>query len=128
MKLKSKRKIIFVKNDLHLVEDNHIAIIRALFVSAASFAATVKVTSFNYVLSGASSPFNPLAELCGVVEGSTSSPTFVHALIDVRSKNPGSYNTVADRDGKFCLAVITYRGTADVTVLDEEGVTNAFIK
>lgn len=101
----------------------------ALFISSLSvFAASVKVTSFNYVRTGPNDMGNPLAELCGVVEGAQKSPTFVNVLIDPKSKNPGSYNTLAGVDGKFCIAVITFRGTADVSVIGEKEVLKASIK
>ncbi len=71
---------------------------------------------------------NPLAELCGMVEGATASPSFVRVLVDPKSKNPASYNTLAGIDGKFCLAVITYRGTADVSVIGAKETTKAEAK
>lgn len=101
----------------------------ALFVSSISaFSATVKVTSFNFVRTSNDNFFSPLAELCGTVEGATAAPSFVKVLVDPKSKNPGSYNTVAGADGKFCIAVITFRGTADVTVMGENAVTSASVK
>lgn len=100
----------------------------ALFaLSVSTFAASVKVTSFNYIRTS-NDYYSPLAELCGVVDGATASPTFINAKIDPKSKNPGSYNTIADADGKFCLAVITFRGQADVTVMGEKEITTASIK
>lgn len=100
----------------------------ALLVSSVSaFSASVKVTSFNYIRT--STDMNsPLAELCGLVEGAVSAPSFVRVLVDPKSKNPASYNTIAGVDGKFCLAVITYRGTADVSVIGEKKSINVQVK
>ncbi len=100
----------------------------ALLVSSvSSFAATVKVTSFNYIRT--STDMNsPLAELCGTVEGAASSPSFIRVLVDPKSKNPASYNTLAGVDGKFCLAVITFRGNAEATVMGSKESTRASVK
>jgi hypothetical protein len=100
----------------------------ALLVSSVSaFSATVKITSFNYIRTS-NDLSSPLAELCGLVEGATASPSFIRVLVDPKSKNPGSYNTLAGADGKFCTAVITFRGTADVSVMGAKESTKANIK
>ncbi|MBC7538478.1 MAG: hypothetical protein H7281_06635 [Bacteriovorax sp.] len=75
----------------------------------------VKITSFSY--SAPSTSTIHLAELCGIVRDMTSSPTFVHVVVDQSSKNPASYNTVTGTDGKFCMTVTTYYGTAEATIL-----------
>lgn len=99
-----------------------------LVFSVSAMSATVKITSFNYVRTSANDMNSPLAELCGMVEGATAAPSFVRVLIDPKSKNPGSYNTLAGTDGKFCVAVITYRGTADVSVIGGKETTKAQAK
>jgi hypothetical protein len=100
----------------------------ALFVSSvAAFGATVKVTSFNFIRTGTSDMGNPLAELCGLVEGAEAHPSFVRILVDSKGR-PGIYNTVAGADGKFCLAVITYRGTAEVSLFGQKESVKALIK
>ncbi len=100
----------------------------ALLVSSVSaFSASVKVTSFNYVRIGNDNFNNPLAELCGLVTGGTT-PSFVQIKVDPKSKNPAMYNTMAGADGKFCMAVITYRGTAEVSMIGENAKTQASIK
>ena len=98
-----------------------------LVFSFASIAVTVKVTSFNYVRNQ-NDLYHPLAELCGLVEGATSAPSFVQVLVDPKSKEPASYNTIAGKDGKFCLAVITFRGNAEVSLMNENASTEALIK
>ena len=101
----------------------------ALFVSSVSaFSASVKITSFNYIRTSANDMNSPLAELCGLVEGASAAPSFVRVLVDPKSKNPGAYNTVAGVDGKFCIAVITFRGTADVSVIGEKKSILAQVK
>ena len=80
-----------------------------LLASFASFAATVKITSYTFVK-------RPLAELCGQVEGHNGM-TFVKVIVDNDGSKPANYNTVVDGDGKFCIAVITYRGTADAVIM-----------
>lgn len=97
-------------------------IVLSLLVSLSSFAASVKITSFRFVRI-ADDLNNPLAELCGLVEGATSEVTYLKVLVDSSSRNPGTYNTIAGKDGKFCLPVITYRGTADVSVFGQKSVT-----
>lgn len=69
--------------------------------------ADVKITSFVYTTQE-----RKVAELCGVVTNSTTSPTFVQITVDERSKRPATYNTLAGADGKFCTVVVTYYGTA----------------
>lgn len=101
--------------------------IALLVTSVSAFSASVKITSFNYVRTTNDTYRAPLAELCGVVEGASSSPSFVNVQIDHKTKNPASYNTVADANGKFCVAVITYRGTAEASVMGTNAKTNAKI-
>ena len=101
----------------------------ALLVSSVSaFSASVKVTSFNYVRIGSDSYPNPMAELCGLVTGATKAPSFINVQVDPKSNNPASYNTLAGADGKFCIALITYRGTAEVSLIGENAKTTASIK
>lgn len=98
-------------------------ILAALALSTSAFAATVKVTSFVYLRSGEAQ-----AELCGLVEGATTSPNFVRVQIDHRTNRPATYNTVAGADGRFCLSVVTYRGTAEVSLFDAQSSTEAFVQ
>lgn len=98
-----------------------------LATSAAALSASVKVTSFNYVRTSTELS-SPLAELCGMVEGAVSAPSFVRVLVDPKSNNPASYNTLAGADGKFCIAVITFRGTADVSLIGAKESTRALVK
>jgi len=95
-----------------------------LSLSVSAFSASVKVTSFNFIRTS-NDVMAPLAELCGVVEGATSSPSFVRVSVDPKSSKPASYNTFAGTDGKFCVAVITYRGTAEVSMIGEKSVVTA---
>lgn len=90
-------------------------VLASLLVSFSSFAATVKITSYTYVK-------RPLAELCGQVEGHNGM-TFVKVIVDNDGSKPANYNTVVDTDGKFCMAVITYRGTADAVVMGSKAST-----
>lgn len=101
-----------------------IFVIAALSLVSIAYAASVKVTSFNMIRVD-NSPFFPLAELCGTVEGATASPTFVKVLVDPKTNKPGSYNTVAGADGKFCLTLVTYRGSAEVSVINDSGSVSA---
>lgn len=84
-------------------------------------AATVKVTSFDYPRSG-----QYYAEMCGLVFDASASPTFVQVVVDPNMKKAGTYNTVADSNGKFCLTVITYKGEAEVKTFDDAEKT--FVK
>lgn len=97
------------------------------FFTVSALAASVKVTSFNYIR--VNNDINhPLAELCGTVEGTTSHPTFIKVLVDPKSKDPASYNTLAGEDGKFCLSVITYRGNAELSVIGANGTVEAIVR
>ena len=87
-----------------------------LVSSVSAFSATVKVTSFNFIRTS-QDMISPLAELCGIVEGATASPSFVSVKVDPKTNNSASYNTLAGSEGKFCVAVITYRGTAEVSLM-----------
>jgi len=88
-------------------------------------AATVKITSYTYV-NGTSA--NRHAELCGLVEGAETTPSYVRVLVDPGSRNPGSYNTIADADGKFCMSVVTYRGTATANLFGQEPTESAIAR
>lgn len=94
-----------------------LVLITTLLFSLSSIAANVKITSFRFVRI-ANDLNNPLAELCGVVEAPATDVTFIKVIVDPGSRIPGTYNTLAGKDGKFCLPVITYRGTADVSVMN----------
>lgn len=90
----------------------------ALMVSSLPiFAASVKITSF-YVVNNDPSYYH--AELCGLVEGATTNPTFVKVLVDPRRNRPATYNTLAGADGKFCVAVVTYSRIAQVSIIGDE--------
>lgn len=100
----------------------------ALLVSSVSaFSASVKVTSFNFIRTGHNDFNNPLAELCGLVTGGTT-PSFIQIKVDPKTNNPAMYNTLAGADGKFCMALITFRGTAEVSLIGENTKTQASIK
>lgn len=71
----------------------------------------VKITSFVYTANGSN-----VAELCGLVSEATNSPAFVKIIVDVNSKHPATYNTLAGADGKFCLLVNTYTGVAEANI------------
>ncbi len=90
-----------------------------LFASVSAFAASVKITSFNYVRTS-QDLMSPLAELCGAVEGATTAPTFIQVIVDHKSSKPAYYNTFAGVNGKFCTSVITYRGTAEAVLVGGE--------
>lgn len=96
-----------------------IFVFACLFTSVSAFAASVKITSFNYVRTS-QDMMSPLAELCGTVEGATTAPTFVQIVVDHKSSKPAHYNTYAGANGRFCTAVITYRGTAEAVLVGGE--------
>jgi P pilus assembly chaperone PapD len=76
-------------------------------LSVSAFAADIKITSFNYNGSERRG-----AEICGVVSNMTETPTYVQVVVDYNSKRPATYNTIVGADGNFCLAVVSYYGTA----------------
>jgi hypothetical protein len=87
----------------------------AAFAAFSASAATVKVTSFNLIRI-ADDLNHPVAELCGKVEGSTK-VEFLRVLVDAGSRRPAVYNTLSDEKGNFCLTLVTYRGTAEVSLM-----------
>jgi hypothetical protein len=97
-------------------------ILSLLCSSLSAFAASVKITSFVYVARE-----QYLAELCGVVEGGEA-PSFIRLKIDHLGRRPAIYNTVAGNDGRFCQAVVTYRGEAEASVMGSGVTTNALVK
>jgi hypothetical protein len=101
-------------------------LITALFFVLATtsvFANNVKITSF--VRAGNS---DNLAELCGLVEGTFTAPSYVKVTVDPGSRRPGAYNTVAGLDGKFCLVVLTYYGRAEASHVGDKKVSVANLK
>ena len=55
------------------------------------------------------------AEVCGTVSG-VQAATLVRVTVDYDGNHPGVYNVIADTDGKFCVAVVTFRRTANASV------------
>lgn len=98
-----------------------------LMSSVSAFATSIKITDF-YFIRTSTDLRAPLADLCGKVEGATSVPTFIQIKIDKTSKGYSSYNTIAGEDGKFCLAVITYRGTAEASIMGTNVATEGLIR
>ena len=92
-----------------------LSILSLIFMGSSSFATDltteVKITSFTYLNN------TRLAELCGNVINQKSSPTFIQITVDPRGKSPVNYNTLAGKNGQFCIAVITYTGEAEATLL-----------
>ena len=97
-----------------------------LVSSLSAVASSVKITSFNYVRLN-NELNHPLAEICGRVEGAVSFPTFIRILIDPKSSQPASYNTLADQNGKFCMSVITFKGSAEVSIMGQNSPVDASI-
>jgi hypothetical protein len=74
---------------------------------------TVKITSFVY-----NGQDRRAAELCGVVTDQVTTPTFVQVIVDHTASRPANYNTLVGSDGKFCIAVVTLRGTAIAKIIE----------
>ena len=99
----------------------------ALTLSALNLgAATVKITRFNLV-NIADDLDHPVAELCGKVEGSTK-VEFIKILVDQGSRRPSTYNTLSDEKGNFCMALVTYRGSAEVSIIGQNNPVKAELK
>jgi hypothetical protein len=49
-------------------------------------------------------------------------------IVDPGSRRPATYNTIAGSNGKFCIQVVTYRGTADVEIMGEKKSLRVEIK
>lgn len=90
------------------------SLIGIIFLSLASFGAQIepeiKITSFT-------SANTRLAELCGQVIHPKTIPTFIQVAVDPRGNHPANYNTLAGKDGQFCLTVITYTGEAEAHLM-----------
>ena len=95
--------------------------------SVSAFSSSVKVTSFTQVRINETFN-NPIAELCGLVESPNSPQTFITVIVDPGSRRPATYNTIAGPNGKFCVQVVTYRGTADVAIMGEKKSLRVDIK
>jgi P pilus assembly chaperone PapD len=82
-------------------------------ISSQAFAQapSVNITSFTYT-----NQERKLAELCGIVTNMNKLPTYIQVIVDHDSSRPANYNTLVGADGKFCLALISYRGTAKAIV------------
>lgn len=68
---------------------------------------SISITSFVYTNNE-----GKVAEICGLVKDSPTPVTNVQIVVDYNSKRPGTYNTIAGSDGKFCTVVVSYFGTA----------------
>lgn len=79
------------------------------FACSMTFAADVKISSFQYL--GQSK----LAELCGSIEGISKSGEFVEIVSDPKLKVPGIYVVPVSKSGKFCHVIRSISGLADVT-------------
>lgn len=90
-----------------------ILVLLGLFFAFNSMASTIKVTSFRFVIPG-----QYVAELCGVVLNPANPVNFLKVLADPYG-NSATYNTIAGKDGKSCLTLVSYRGEAYVTVMNE---------
>ncbi|MDD5208415.1 MAG: hypothetical protein PHV36_03450 [Elusimicrobiales bacterium] len=78
---------------------------------AAAGEPVVAITSF--VMTGQNTR---VAEICGKVTGTDAEVTVVRIVVDPKTNNPGTYNTLAGKDGAFCSVVVTYTGTASASV------------
>ncbi len=99
----------------------------ALTFAVSSIAASVKINSFHYVRTNPTNSYNVLAELCGTASD-VKMPAFVNAKIDYNGSNPGSYNTITDENGNFCMVVATYRGVARVSLIGADAQDETKIK
>lgn len=86
-----------------------------LLTQFAQAADSVKITSFYFLQSGTDR--TPAAELCGVLTAPTGKPEMVKVTVDANSKTPATYNSWTGKDGKFCLVLATYAGTADAELV-----------
>ena len=56
------------------------------------------------------------AELCGKVTGIADEWLAVRVVVDPKMDRPGVYNVLVGKEGKFCVAVVTYSGRAEASV------------
>lgn len=61
------------------------------------------------------------AELCGEVVNIKVPWVIVKVKIDANHKQSGNYTTIVGKDAKFCLAVVTNGGTAEVSLASLNG-------
>lgn len=83
-------------------------------------AASVRITSFLRVGST-----DNMAELCGKLIETRPTPTFIKVVSDYNSSRPAIYNTVADESGKFCILIMTIRGSATAGIFGETSPAKA---
>ncbi|MFI5362851.1 MAG: hypothetical protein ACHQ49_12835 [Elusimicrobiota bacterium] len=79
--------------------------------AAATGQASVAITSFIIADNNMH-----VGEICGRVTGSPADDSIVRLTVDPSESKPAIYNALADRDGAFCAAVVTFTGRADASV------------
>lgn len=63
-----------------------------------------------------------VAELCGrVTNAPAAGLVAVHIVVDEKTDSPSHYNVMVGNEGKFCAAVVTYRGTAIASIRRSNG-------
>jgi hypothetical protein len=88
----------------------NISAVFALGLTSLALADNAKVELSSFVMAGARTR---AAEICGrVAGGAKTAPTFIRITVDEKSAKPGVYNVVAGPDGAFCVAVVSYYGSA----------------
>jgi hypothetical protein len=105
-----------------------IIILFALLINTTAYSATIKIISFLAIEIANDRINHPLAELCGKVENAESIPTFIQVKVDEGARRPAVYNTLADDKGFFCLTLVTYRGTAAVSIIGKQTSYKAQLK
>lgn len=68
------------------------------------------------------------AELCGrVTNPPASGLVAVHIVVDEKTDSPSHYNVMVGNEGKFCVTVVTYRGTVVASIRgSNDGVADVY--
>jgi hypothetical protein len=84
--------------------------------SADEVASTIEISSF--IMAGTRTR---AAEICGKVSGATAPFVTAKITVDPKSSRPGTYNVLVGSDGKYCVTVVTFSGTAEASLWSASG-------
>ena len=97
---------------------NNMLKIFSLLIASVAFSGTAlaeaKVEIKSFISAGSRTN---AAEVCGLVIGVSAPTVIVEVKVDGSGKNPGYYSVLVNRDGKFCVTVVTWDGTAEASLM-----------
>jgi len=70
-------------------------------------------------------PGTRTAELCGRVLNQVGHHSHIRVLADYNTYNHRTYNTYAGQDGLFCITLVTYNGSAHVSLWEQGSASDS---